>query len=299
MIESSVPAVTPETSFAEALRQAIARRGLALNRIRTHLADRGLQVGVATLSTWQSGRRIPRDDSLAVITALEELLQLPTGWLTVRIPPARSEPACSAHPYAVVDYAVALTELLDRLRRDAHGRLRNLTVLEELHLGPDRSGHRRRVTQSVVAVQPVDRLIIAAQGEPGCDVDQLTLRAVSGCRAGRIARHPDTGAMLGELLLDRMLAVGDTAVVHYAIEDRTGLPAMDYQRFNEWGGAHYVLEVQFDRAALPVRVHEFRRRHTSGPDLVRRDLMLTPDGRAHVVEPSTDPGTVGIAWEWD
>ena len=96
MIESSVPAVTPGASFAEALRQAIARRGLALNRIRTHLADRGLQVGVATLSTWQSGRRIPRDDSLAVITALEELLQLPTGWLTVRIPPARSEPACSA-----------------------------------------------------------------------------------------------------------------------------------------------------------------------------------------------------------
>ena len=98
MTGSSVPAVTPDTSFAAALRQAIAHRGLALNRIRTHLADRGLHVGIATLSTWQSGRRVPRDDSLAVITALEELLNVPPGWLTVRIPPARSDVMTSHRP---------------------------------------------------------------------------------------------------------------------------------------------------------------------------------------------------------
>lgn len=292
-----VPAVTPEAPFADALRHAIARRGLALNRIRTHLADRGLHVGVATLSTWQSGRRVPCEDSLATVTALEELLQVPPGWLTVRIPPARTEP--SPQPYGVVDYAEALTRLLDRLRRDAHGRLRNVTVLEEVRIGADRSALRRRVTQSVVSVQPVDRLIIAHQGEPGCDAEQLALRALSGCRTGRIARSPEAGALLGELLLDRVLAVGETAVVHYEIEDRTGLPTTEYQRFSEWGGMHYVLEVQFDRGALPVRVRELRRRHTSGPDLIHRELMLTPDSRVHVIEPSANPGTVGIAWEWD
>ncbi|WP_432876449.1 hypothetical protein ACQPYH_26440 [Kribbella sp. CA-245084] len=297
-VEASIPAVSPEASFADALRHAISRRGLALNRIRTHLADRGLHVGVATLSTWQSGRRIPREDSLAVITALEELLQVPTGWLTVRIPPAR-EPGTSPQPYAVVDYAEALSLLLDRLRRDAHGRLRNVTVLEEVQIGADRSALRRRVIQSVVAVQPVDRLIIAHQGETGCDAEQFTLRAVSGCRTGRIARSPECGALLGELLLDRVLAVGETAVVHYDVEDRSGLPTTDFQRFSEWGGVHCVLEVQFDRAALPVRVYELRRRHTSGPNLVHRELMLTPDGRVHVIEPSAEPGTVGIAWEWD
>jgi hypothetical protein len=299
MTDSPVPVLTPEAPFADALRQAIARRGLALNRIRTHLADRGLHVGVATLSTWQSGRRVPCEDSLAIVTALEELLQVPPGWLTVRIPPERPGPGPKPQPYAVVDYAEALTRLLDRLRRDAHGRLRNVTVLEEVRIGADRSAHCRRVTQSVVAVQPVDRLIIAHQGEPGCDAEQLTLRALSGCRTGRIARSAEAGAMLGELLLDRLLAVGETAVVHYEIEDRTGLPATEYQRFSEWGGMHYVLEVQFDRAALPVRVHEIRRRHTSAPNLVHRELMLTPDGRVHVIEPSADPGTVGIEWEWD
>ncbi|GAA1593004.1 hypothetical protein GCM10009804_56830 [Kribbella hippodromi] len=295
----SAPEVTPDASFADALRQAIAQRGLALSRLRTHLADRGLHVGVATLSTWQSGRRIPREDSLAIITALEELLRLPTGWLTVRIPLHRGEPSTAPQPYAVVHYAEALTRMLDRLRRDAHGRLRNVTVLEEVCLGADRSAYRRRVIQSVVAVQPVDRLIIAHQGEPGSDAEGFTLRALSGCRTGRIARSPEAGALLGELLLDRVLAIGETAVVHYEIEDRTGLPSTDYQRFSEWGGMHYVLEVQFERTALPVRVHELRRRHSGGPNLVHRELLLTPDNRAHLIEPAATAGTIGLAWEWD
>jgi hypothetical protein len=299
MTGSSVPDVTPDTSFAAALRQAIAHRGLALNRIRTHLADRGLNVGIATLSTWQSGRRVPRDDSLAVITALEELLHVPPGWLTVRIPPARSDLAAAHRPYAVVEYAEALGRLLDRLRRDAHGRLRNISVFEEVVHGPDRALHHRHVTQCVVAVQPVDRIIIAHQGEPGCDVAQLNVLGLTGCRTGRIARAPEAGALLAELLLDRVLATGETAVVHYEIEDLTGLPSKNYYRFDEWGGTHYVLEVQFDRAALPVRVNEFRHRHADGADVLRQDLMLTPDGRAHLIEPSTEPGLIGFSWEWD
>ncbi|WP_405059901.1 hypothetical protein OG474_45225 [Kribbella sp. NBC_01505] len=299
MTGSSVPDVTPDTSFAAALRQAIAHRGLALNRIRTHLADRGLQVGVATLSTWQSGRRVPRDDSLAVITALEELLHVPIGWLTVRIPPARSELAATHRPYAVVEYAEALGHLLDRLRRDAHGRLRNLSVFEEVHHGPDGALQRRRVTQCVVAVQPVDRIIIAHQGEPGCDVARLNVHGLAGCRTGRVARDASAGALLAELLLDRNLATGDTAVVHYEIEDLTGLPSQNYYRFDEWGGTHYVLEVQFDRSALPVRVNEYRHRHADGAEALSQDLMLTPDGRAHLIEPSTEPGLLGMSWEWD
>ncbi|GAA0626998.1 hypothetical protein HPO96_36205 [Kribbella sandramycini] len=298
MTGSSVPAVTPDSSFATALRQAIAHRGLALNRIRTHLADRGLHVGIATLSTWQSGRRVPRDDSLAVITALEELLQVPPGWLTVRIPPARTDQAAARQPYAVVDYAEALGRLLDRLRREAHGRLRNLTVVEEVQVGADRSTPRRRVVQSVVAVQPVDRIIVAHQGEPGCDADLLAVTGLSGCRNGRIARSPEAGAILAELLLDRVLAVGDTAVVHYEIEDRTALPSTNYYRFDEWGGTHYVLEVQFDRTALPVRVSSYRRPQAK-PAADRDELLLTPDARAHLLEAVTEPGLLGIDWEWD
>jgi hypothetical protein len=294
-----VPDIGPDAPFADALRTAIANRGLALNRIQAKLAGRGLHVGVATLSTWQNGSRHPRPGSLAVVTALEELLDLPTGWLAVRIPPARSEPPADEPPYAVVDYAPTLARLLDEVRREAHGRLRGVTIVEEIVIGADRSLNSKRVIQTLVAVKETDRQIVVHQGEPGCDVTLIAPRGVTGCRTGRVARDPADGAVLGELLLDRMLAVGDTAVVRYELDDRSGIEASHYYRFHEWPGTHYVLEVQFHREAMPVRVSEFRRHHSGGEDILHRELMMSPDGRVHVVVPSVDRGLIGIAWEWD
>lgn len=294
-----VPDVGPDTPFCTALRLAIANRGLALNRIQARLAERGLQVGIATLSTWQSGSRQPRPSSQTVVTALEELLDLPAGWLTVRIPPYRAETAVAGHPYAVVDYAAVLTRLLDKVRREAHGKLRSVTVIEEIVIGADRSMTSKRVIQTLIAVKEVDRQIVVHQGEPGCDITLIRPRGLTGCRTGRVARDADAGALLGELLLDRTLNVGDTAVVHYEIMDRNGLPSTQYYRFHEWPGTHHVLEIQFDRDAMPVRVDEFRRPHSKSPDTVHRELMMTPDGRVHVLAPSTDRGIIGITWEWD
>jgi hypothetical protein len=291
-----VPGVGPEAPFADALRAAIANRGLALNRIQARLADRGLHVGVATLSTWQSGSRHPRPGSLAVVTALEELLDLPAGWLAVRVPPSAEAPS---RPYAVVANASTLIRLLDEVRRDAHGRLRNVTVVEEIGIGADRSMTSKRVIQALVAVKDVDRLIVVHQGEPGCDSQDIAPRGLAGCRTGRVARDPEDGAVLGELLLDRTLLVGDTAVVHYEIADESGIPSTQYFRFHEWAGTHHVLEIQFHRDAMPVRVSEFRRHHTGGPDVLRRELMMAPGGRVHVVVPAAERGVVGIDWEWD
>jgi hypothetical protein len=294
-----IPDLGPDTPFPTALRIAIANRGLALSRIQARLAERGLQIGIATLSTWQSGSRHPRPASQAVVTALEELLELPAGWLTVRIPPARAESAVACHPYAVVDYAAVLSRLLDKVRRDAHGRLRSVTAVEEIVIGADRSMKSKRVVQTLIAVKEVDRQIVVHQGEPGCDATQVVLRGLTGCRTGRIARDPEAGAVLGELLLDRTLTVGDTAVVRYEIADHTGMPATQYYRFHEWPGTHHVLEVQFPRDALPVRIDEFHRPHSTAPDSLRRELTPTPDGRVHVVTPSTPRGLIGVTWEWD
>ncbi len=292
-----LPDVGPDAPFADALRAAIANRGLALNRIQAKLADRGVHVGVATLSTWQSGQRHPRPDSHAVVTALEELLDLPAGWLAVRIP--RPAPGGSVQPYTVVDYGPTLARLLDQVRREAHGRLRSVNVVEEIVIGPDRSVSAKRVIQTLVAVKDTDRQIVVHRGEPGCDVSLISPRGVAGCRTGRVARDPEAGAVLGELLLDRVLTVGDTAVVHYEVEDRSGIESFEYLRFHEWPGTHYVLEVQFHPDAMPVRVSEVRRRRSDDPAVVRRELTMSPDGRVHVVVPCAERGVVGIDWEWD
>ena len=293
-----MPHVSLSAPFAVALKAAIADRGLALNRIQARLAERGFHVGVATLSTWQSGHRRPSPESRAIVGALEEVLSLPEGWLVVRMAEGQESGRRSKHFTSLVDYGASLTKLLEEVRREAHGRTQSVSVTEELTLGANREIVKKRVIHALTAVQETDRQIVTHRGEDGCDAELLALRAVSGCRTGRVARDKESGAMMGELLLDRTLRVGETAVLRYEVEDRNNLESEFYYRFGEREGAHYVLEVQFHRDAMPVRVSEFRRRRSDDPDDVRRELMMSPDGRVHVVVPSVEHPVIGIAWEW-
>ncbi|MGA6165336.1 transcriptional regulator [Amycolatopsis magusensis] len=86
--------------FAAALRAAIRARGLGLERIRFRLLDRGVPVSLATLSYWQSGRCRPeRPESLAALSELEDVLEVPPGSLTRLLgPPRRRTPAAFAAP---------------------------------------------------------------------------------------------------------------------------------------------------------------------------------------------------------
>ena len=64
--------------FHLALRCALTVRGLALTRVQHKLAQRGIKVGVTSLSYWQQGARRPqRPESLRAVRALEEVLDLP------------------------------------------------------------------------------------------------------------------------------------------------------------------------------------------------------------------------------
>src|SRR5256885_8599794 len=64
--------------FHTALRAAVRERGLTLDRLRAHLARRGIPVGLSSLSDWQHGRRRPRSAaSLRAVRALEEILGIP------------------------------------------------------------------------------------------------------------------------------------------------------------------------------------------------------------------------------
>ena len=77
-MDDTARAVRPRghASFDDVLRAAIAERGLALGRLREHLAARGQHVGVSTLSYWQNGERQPTERSLPVVEALEQVLRL-------------------------------------------------------------------------------------------------------------------------------------------------------------------------------------------------------------------------------
>ena len=85
----SPAALGPTEGFAETLRAAIAARGLSLDRIREHLARRGVSLSLATLSYWQTGRSLPeRRASLAAVRHLEDVLALEAGTLSELLGPA-------------------------------------------------------------------------------------------------------------------------------------------------------------------------------------------------------------------
>src|SRR5436309_1108793 len=76
--------------FPEALRAAIKGSGLSLDRIQHRLRLRGVNISVATLSYWQSGRRRPeRPESLDALRHLEAVLRVPPNALTALLGPPR------------------------------------------------------------------------------------------------------------------------------------------------------------------------------------------------------------------
>lgn len=295
-LESPVPGVLHDAAFAAALRAAIAYRGLALHRIKARLAEGGVHVGLATLSSWQNGTRVPSAESRPVLAALEQLLEVPDGWLAARTGPIAQR---RSRPYrSLTANGAALTRLLDQVQRDAYGRTRTVLLVEELHYGPDRALRSKSVLQTVTAVAQTDRQIVTHTSEIGADPELIGVRAVSGGRIGRVARGSAPGAVLFEFLLDRTLQVGEPAVLRYELEDRNPVEAREYTRFHDRDGAHQLIELHFDPAALPLRVYEFRRHQANGPDSFRRELRLGPDGHVQMVATSVESGIVGVDWKW-
>ncbi|WP_420881638.1 helix-turn-helix domain-containing protein [Streptomyces rhizosphaericola] len=86
---ADAPTPAPD-AFPAALREALGRRGLSLERVSERLRARGIAVSQATLSSWQRGRSQPeRARSLRAVEVLEEILELPGGALRSLLGPRR------------------------------------------------------------------------------------------------------------------------------------------------------------------------------------------------------------------
>ncbi|MEV6009211.1 hypothetical protein AB0M29_20665 [Streptomyces sp. NPDC051976] len=292
--------------FDAALRAALAARGLALHRVQHRLAQRGVRIGVTSLSYWQRGLRRPeRPESLRAVRALEEVLELPPRSLLRLLVPrdaaagdGRDRPP--PRPYrSLLESAAAVTSLLAELGSPADGGLHTVAHFERVRIGAGRELLAHDSRQVVRAHRDgVDRYLAIHHGDPGCDVRRVAVRAVDGCRVGRIRRHEGAGVVVAELLFDARLHAGDTALLDYGFDDGTGPPSDEYVRGFPFGGGQYVLQVAFDPAVLPVRCHRFTR---AAHDAARQgvtELVLGGRGTAHFFEESLSPGLLGIAWEW-
>ncbi|MEU5237038.1 hypothetical protein ACH4UR_05540 [Streptomyces lydicus] len=291
--------------FHLALRSALTARGLALTRVQHKLAQRGITIGVTSLSYWQQGARRPqRPESLRAVRALEEVLDLPAYSLHRLLVPEGGRPEAerpAARSYrSLVAPAGTLQRLFTELEIPADGGLHTVGHHERVRIGPARRLAERESLQVVRAHRDgVDRYVAIHRGETGCDPSRVRVRAGENCRLGRVRGDAEAGVVVAELLFDTRLRAGETHVFGYAFEDGSGGPSAEYLRGFSFAGGQYVLQVRFDEAALPVRCRRFAQASAGAPRSAQQELTLSGLHHAvHLVEQGVRPGILGISWDW-
>ncbi|MFL6116627.1 MAG: hypothetical protein ACJ786_35515 [Catenulispora sp.] len=285
--------------FADALRAAIATRGLSLEQLQRRLADRGVRIGTATLSCWQNGRRRPeRPASLRAVSVLEDILGLPPGALLVPLGPPGPRGPGAGRPARPREYRhilpgwAALTDLLASLGTTADAKLHVAAQYEQVWVDAAGSSPRRETFQILRAHQDgADRHVAIVVADPGADIARVDLEALENCRVGRVRRDPDAGLLIAELLFDLTLRTDQTHLLRYAVVDRAAVECREYHRGFRFPAGQYALQVRFDPAKLPVACFAFQ-----GP--VEQELPMTGHHAVHINVAPVPPGVVGIRWDW-
>ncbi|MBO2458297.1 hypothetical protein [Actinomadura violacea] len=292
-------------SFDSVLRTAVQARGLGLERLHARLAERGIQVSVASLSNWQRGRCRPeRSRSLSAVQALEEILELAPGSLTALLGPRRPRGRWAHNVPGALSYRdvsqvhASVDRLLDQIRNPVDGQLRWLSCDETVRVG---AGRDERSVRTRVVFQArtdgVDRHVAVHY----CEKEMLPdIRRASHCRLGQVRTDPEAGVTAAELLFEHPLRRGETYMVDYEFGySRGGPEATFYQRWFRHPMHMYLLHVHFEPDALPARCLRVWQPNTVTPPADVAELRLSGWRAVHVAEMEVRPGVHGIRWEWD
>jgi hypothetical protein len=138
---------------------------------------------------------------------------------------------------------------------------------------------------------------VANGGADGAaDGGAAALADVRYCRPGRV--RAEGGLMAFELVFDRVLSAGDTAVVEYELGP-AGEPAADsYDRRFSHPVHDYVAIVQFDGDRLPARCYGFTAESSRAPRRRLGELWVGASGSANIAVGAVRRGIVGVEWEW-
>lgn len=292
--------------FETALDTAIRASGLSMERITSRLADRGVRVSITALSYWRRGRSRPeRPQSRRAVRLLEELLALPADSLVSLLGPQRprgrwaGRSEVSLAPTRLWQGYRSLSGLLDDMGNTDDG-LSRVAVHERFEI--DAAGAESSWTACLVLRaerENVDRCLVITRGdEPGRPLPALT--DVRNARPGRVRTDPDVPMSVTELLLDRVLSKGETAVVEYSgVYPTSGRATDECGRGFRTAAALYTLEVSFDPARVPVRCYRCAGTAATGSNPVVAPVWISPSGRAHMVVQDAAPGFHSLRWEWD
>lgn len=289
------------TDFAAALGAAMDARDLPLERIRHHLAARGHEITIATLSYWRSGRSRPeRASSLACLGALEEVLRVPRGSLAQLLPPHRRQTAPDAPPFVTLgeirpEEGAVLEDLIADIDLQWGRDMELLSTQDLVEVDPDRHGSRHVARLVIRSLRDrLDRFPVSFNVYDDGAFPAVT--ALFNCRNGRTARNHAEGMMVVEMLLDQPVRLGESVSVEFEMvvkemgDVTDGVDRGVLRRTRE-----LYLEVAFDPEDLPTWVSDYRK-----VDGVVTEAPLRLAGhRASTFATDFGPGLLGINWGWD
>lgn len=286
--------------FHEALRVAIANRGLTLDRLQHRLAARGHRVSTTSLSYWSHGRSQPeRPDSIAALAALEEILQVSPGSLRSLLgePRKRGRVKTSGVPVdRLWEDGDALTRVLRELDCPYDAR-RTISLHDRYRLDVvGAEAHCRVIAVMEATGDRVTRMFSIYRDDYGRG-QVPTVVPVSGVRRGRIRSDAASGFTVTELYFDEVLNRGDRTIVEYDVQFLPGgRPTQSCDRRFADFMRQYLLEVSFAAEMLPARCHAF----CAEAERERRvqELHLSAGNTARHVFSDLPPGSYGIEWEW-
>lgn len=287
----------PTDAFADAFRDAINARGVTLARLHAQLRERGNRVSMATLSYWRSGARRPEGaQSLAALTDIEELLDLPTGELTGLLSGTNRTGPLGPNQFPIdeIELERAVMDTFSALGAAYPDTSREVTTHSITDVGPDGLVTVCAIRSIVQSTVGTITAIPFVELSPGVPTPAPLFSAVSGGRVA--ARHShESGEVHGILFeLETPLTAPHTAVIEWSVEFPEGYPAL-----RETGHAlarqsrELLVWTRFHPDALPDWLEE----KVETPKGVQV-TELTLDGRTsvHQVRRAFGPGTVELRW---
>ncbi|MFJ5985163.1 hypothetical protein [Lentzea sp. NPDC092896] len=272
--------------FHSALRAAIRRRGLTLERLRLRLAQQDVAVALSTLSDWQQGRVRPNSPkSLRAVSVLEELLEVPPHALRTLLEHTGPSGWPDVVPGMMPGFNANDLEILSR-----HDRV-----------FVDAARHASRVDAQVVVRarrDGVDRFYAHYFCDDSVETAEVRQEPVRNCRLGRSTRNETERVVVDELLFDKPLLEGETWVFEYTAHDPTRLDSIEYAHGVRCFLAQSLIEVHFDPAAPPVDPHVYLQDWEEPQP--HRTIDLEPDhtNSVHHFETDVSVNWVGIRWRW-
>jgi hypothetical protein len=282
--------------FHLALRAAVRERGLTLDRVRAHLARRGVSIALSTLSDWQQGHRRPAvGTSLRTVLALEEVLSLrPRSLIRLLVEPRQRH----NRPRGGIDErSGVIADLLDTLPGSRAHTLDVVSAHEKIGIDAERRVGTIWARTVVRARQDgVDRWVMRYYGDPQCAIECVELQAMENCYVGAVRRS--AGVLVAELRFGEKLMSGETWVLETQLTDSTGEVSTQHAHGFREPGQQYLAEVRFDPQALPVDCHTFAMPGLNDRPRRTGDLTLNAQHAVHLLESGMSAGLVGIGWRW-